>query len=156
VDDADAFRHEAEQLLDGSDLIIAQEFLPTEYDWRVGVLDRHPLYVCRYWMAPQHWQIIHWDESGSSREGRFETLRVEQAPRALVRTAVRAASLVGDGFYGVDLKEARGKIFVIEINDNPNVDAGIEDAALGPQLYARIMAVFRERLERRRNGGRLP
>ena len=29
----------------GSDLLVAQEFTPTEFDWRVGILDGNPLYV---------------------------------------------------------------------------------------------------------------
>ena len=141
-------------MLEDSDLIIAQEFMPTPWDWRVGVLDHKPLYVCRYWMAPEHWKIIDWDENGNCRHGRFETMRVERAPRRLVRTAVRSASLVGDGFYGVDLKEIGNRVYVIEINDNPNIDAGVEDLALRSELYERILAVFHDRLERRRRGRR--
>src|SRR3990167_6576272 len=45
-------------LLDKSELIVAQEFLPTEFDWRVGILDRRPLFVAKYFMVPGHWQII--------------------------------------------------------------------------------------------------
>ena len=37
-----------ETLLSESDLIIAQEFVPTDFDWRVGILNRKPLYVCKY------------------------------------------------------------------------------------------------------------
>ena len=154
VDDSQAFQHEAERMLEDSDLIIAQEFMPTPWDWRVGVLDHKPLYVCRYWMAPEHWKILDWDENGNCRHGRFETMRVERAPHRLVRTAVRAASLVGDGFYGVDLKEIGDRVYVIEVNDNPNIDAGVEDLALRSELYERILSVFHDRLERRRRGRR--
>nr|HPR33932.1 GNAT family N-acetyltransferase [Prolixibacteraceae bacterium] len=34
-----------------SDLIIAQEFLYSEFDWRIGVMDQTPLYACKYYMA---------------------------------------------------------------------------------------------------------
>lgn len=57
--------------------------------------------------------------------------------------------LISDGFYGVDLKQAGERVVVIEVNDNPNVDAGIEDAVLGRALYERIMAVFLARMEAR-------
>ena len=150
VDDAEGFRHEALEMLRSSDLIVAQEFVPTPFDWRVGVLDRQVLFVCRYYMAAEHWQIIRWHGDGNSDLGRFETMPVEAAPARVVRTAVRAARLVGDGFYGVDLKEAAGRVAVLEINDNPSVDGDIEDATLGPGLYDRVMAVFRARIEARR------
>jgi hypothetical protein len=39
---------------------------------------------------------------------------------------------------------------IIEINDNPSIDAGNEDGVLKDELYLRIMRCFRERLERRR------
>ena len=156
VDDAESFRHEALAMLRSSDLIVAQEFVPTTFDWRVGVLDRQVLFVCRYYMAPEHWQIIHWDGDGISDLGRFETMPVEAAPAQVVRTAVRAARLVGDGFYGVDLKEAAGRVAVLEINDNPSVDGDIEDATLGSGLYDRVMAVFRARIEGRRQARQRP
>ena len=35
------------EFLEKSDLIVAQEWLLTEFDWRIGVLERQPLYACR-------------------------------------------------------------------------------------------------------------
>ncbi|MBQ0739797.1 RimK family alpha-L-glutamate ligase, partial [Aquimarina celericrescens] len=43
-----------------SDLIIAQEFTYSEYDWRIGIMDNKPFYACRYFMAKGHWQIYNW------------------------------------------------------------------------------------------------
>ncbi len=48
-------------MLKKSDLIIAQEFTPSEYDWRIGILDDQPIFACRYYMAKGHWQIYNWD-----------------------------------------------------------------------------------------------
>ena len=56
---------------------------------------------------------------------------------------------IGNGLYGVDLKQSGNKIHVIEVNDNPNVDAGVEDIVLKQALYDKIMGVFFERLESR-------
>lgn len=137
-----------EKLLDKSDLVIAQEFLPTTFDWRIGIFDRQPLYVCKYFMAEKHWQIIKHDDAGEKTYGDFETLPVEFAPRQVVQTALRAANLIGDGLYGVDMKQSGRKCYVIEVNDNPNLDAGVEDVVLKDELYLRIMAVFLKRLER--------
>jgi len=41
---------------------------------------------------------------------------------------------------------------IIEVNDNPNIDWGIEDAYLGEDLYRRVMGEFLRRLERKRLG----
>jgi glutathione synthase/RimK-type ligase-like ATP-grasp enzyme len=142
------------RLLEKSDLIIAQEFLPTSFDWRVGVFDRHPLYVCKYHMAQGHWQIIKRDNDGHKQaDGRSETLPVEHAPTGVVRAALRAANLIGDGLYGVDVKQVGTKFFIIEVNDNPNIDAGIEDQVLKDELYLRIMRVMVRRIERRKERG---
>ena len=47
---------------------------------------------------------------------------------------------MGDGLYGVDMKETPNGPMVIEVNDNPNIDGGVEDAVLGMELYRRIIA----------------
>ena len=135
-----------QKLLARSDLVIVQSFLPTEFDWRVGVLDRKPLYACRYFMASGHWQIYHHGAKGS-KEGMAETLPVEQAPADVIDLALRAANAIGDGLYGVDIKTVDGRPVLIEVNDNPNVDHGVEDSVLGDELYDRIMKVFKARVD---------
>ncbi|UCF36589.1 MAG: RimK family protein [Acidobacteriota bacterium] len=137
-----------EQLLDKSELVVAQEYMPTPFDWRVGIIDGEPLYVCRYHMARKHWQIIRNTTSGKSESGRVDTMAVSDAPVQVVRTAVKAANLIGKGFYGVDLKQIGKKVVVIEVNDNPSIDAGYEDAVLKEQLYSKLMSVFVQRLDR--------
>ncbi len=139
-------------MLEGSELVIAQEFLPTTFDWRIGVIDRRPLYACRYFMAPKHWQIIRRDLDRPVDYGRVETLPIELAPTQVVRNAVKAANLIGDGLYGVDLKQIGRRCYVIEVNDNPTLQSGIEDSILKDALYDRIMEVFLRRLEHRRQG----
>lgn len=131
-----------------TDLLVAQEYVPTDYDWRIGVLGGEALFACRYGMAPEHWQIIKRDNAGVH-EGDSETMLVADAPKDVIKLAVRAAKLMGDGLYGVDLKVVKGKPIIIEINDNPNLDAGVEDAALGDELYLRIMQHFFWKLEAR-------
>jgi glutathione synthase/RimK-type ligase-like ATP-grasp enzyme len=139
------------ELLDESELVIAQEFVPSDFDWRVGVLDRKPLFLCRYHMARGHWQIV--SRRGlTDRFGRVEAVPMEEAPPGLIQTAVRAASLFGDGLFGVDAKIVDGRIMVIEVNDNPNLDAGYEDALLKDAIYDEIAAWFRARLDRRGEG----
>jgi glutathione synthase/RimK-type ligase-like ATP-grasp enzyme len=103
-------------------------------------------------MARNHWQIYNNSEKGEDRTGDFETVPVEIAPQRVVSTALKAANLIGNGLYGVDLKVARGRCHVIEVNDNPSLDAGVEDKMLRDFLYERIMEVFLKRLEAQRDG----
>jgi glutathione synthase/RimK-type ligase-like ATP-grasp enzyme len=135
-----------QRLLSRSDLVVVQSFMPTEFDWRVGVLDRQPLFVCRYYMADGHWQIYHHGEK-RTKEGDVETLAVQHAPREVLRLALRTANAIGDGFYGVDIKTVNGQHVLMEINDNPSVDHGVEDDVLGDELYTRVMKVFRARVD---------
>jgi glutathione synthase/RimK-type ligase-like ATP-grasp enzyme len=142
-----------ETMLEKSDLVIAQAFVPTEFDWRVGVLDGQPLFACRYYMADGHWQILKRDGTGKKEDvGRAETVPVEMAPTRVVKTALKAANHVGKGLYGVDLKEVAGKVYMIEVNDNPNIDAGFEDEVLGDELYLRVMRTFFARVTARHRG----
>jgi glutathione synthase/RimK-type ligase-like ATP-grasp enzyme len=137
------------QFFRDSDLILAQEFMYTDFDWRVGILNRQPLFVCQYFMSKQHWQIVKHDGKGAPQEGGFKTFRVEDAPAKVVKAALRAANLLGDGLYGVDLKQNGDRVVVIEVNDNPNLDAGVEDAVLGDALYTTLMGEFVRRIEGR-------
>ncbi len=147
-----AFREKAREYLENSDLLIAQEFLPTDFDWRVGILNREVLFVARYRMARGHWQIIDGDGSADTRYGGVEAVPPEEAPAAVLETALKGANLMGDGFYGVDLKMRDGEVFVVEVNDNPNLDAGYEDRVGGKEIYRKIMATFLARMEARREG----
>jgi glutathione synthase/RimK-type ligase-like ATP-grasp enzyme len=139
----------ARDLFKRSDVILAQEFMYTEYDWRVGLLNRKPLFVSQYMMASDHWQIVKHGDGGRFDEGGFRTFAVEEAPALVVETATKAANLIGDGFYGVDLKQNGKDVFVIEINDNPNLDRGVEDAVLKDELYAIVLKEFIRRIEAR-------
>lgn len=152
VDTEEDLMQQVNKLLSKSDLIVAQEFLPTSFDWRIGICDRRPLYACRYHMARRHWQIIKRDESGNNIEGEADTLSIGETPEDVIKTALKAANLIGDGLYGVDLKQVGQKCYVIEVNDNPNIDAGVEDIILKDALYREIMGIFLKRIETRKRG----
>lgn len=139
----------SDRIFKDTDLVIAQEYMRTAFDWRVGVLDRKPLFVCQYFMARDHWQIVNHGGAAGPEAGKAATFSVEAAPPRVVEIATRAASLIGDGLYGVDLKETPDGVFVVEINDNPNIDAGVEDAVLKDELYRAVIGQLVRRLERR-------
>jgi glutathione synthase/RimK-type ligase-like ATP-grasp enzyme len=150
VSSVEELNAQVEEILKRSDLVIAQAFVPTDFDWRIGILDGHPLFACRYFMAEDHWQIMKRDAGGKLCDnGRAETMPVEMAPTRVVKTALKAANHIGKGLYGVDLKEVGGKVYMIEVNDNPNIDAGFEDAVLGERLYLRVMRTFLARVASR-------
>ena len=137
----------ASEMLKHSDLIIAQEFLPSEFDWRIGLLDQKPIFACKYYMAKGHWQIYNWNSRRSDRYGTAESVPIDNVPSKILETAVKASSLIGDGLYGVDLKNIGNKVYLIEINDNPNIDAGIEDSILKEELYNQIINSILSRIE---------
>jgi len=142
----------AKNLFAHSRIILAQEFMYTAYDWRIGILNGQPLFACQYRQARGHWQIVNHQAAGSARYGGFETMLVEDAPQDVVRIALESAALIGNGFYGVDLKQNDNGIFVIEINDNPSLDQSVEDKVLKGALYDTIIGEFIRRIEAMRNG----
>jgi glutathione synthase/RimK-type ligase-like ATP-grasp enzyme len=152
VEDEAALAQAASGLFQHSALLLAQEFVYTEFDWRIGVLNREPLYACKYYMSRGHWQIYNHGAKGTAKSGGFETIAVRDAPSEVVKLALKATGAVGDGLYGVDLKQVNGRPVVIEVNDNPSIDAGVEDVYLGEDLYRRIMQEFLRRMERKRLG----
>ena len=136
-----------DELLQKSSLLIAQEFLYTDFDWRIGVLNNKAIFACRYFMVKNHWQI--YQHGDKTRSGGFATLPTFEVPKHVIQAALKATKPIGDGLYGVDVNQSGDKAFVIEVNDNPNVDSGVEDLYLGNELYEIIMGEFARRLEAR-------
>ncbi|HET8886905.1 MAG TPA: RimK family protein [Salinimicrobium sp.] len=138
------------KMLKKSELVIAQEYSPSEYDWRIGVLDDKPIFACRYYMAKGHWQIYNWNASKKDdQDGNADCLPIEKVPKKVLEVALKSAKLMGKGLYGIDVKEVEGRALVIEINDNPNIDFGVEDAFYGDQIYLEILKALKNRLEKK-------
>lgn len=121
-----------------SDRIVAQRFMPSQFDWRVTTLGGEPLFAARYVMPKDRWKI-QTVENGRVITCEVFAEKVTNADPALLDMALAAARAIGDGFYGVDLKEFPDGYRVIEVNDNPNLDAGEEDKA-NPEIYRKILA----------------
>jgi glutathione synthase/RimK-type ligase-like ATP-grasp enzyme len=153
VDTLQELTQQGNMLFEKSDLIIGQEFTPTDFDWRIGVINNIPIFACKYYMARSHWQVMNWDKKGKARYGKWETVDPDSAPVEVIDLALKISSVIGDGLYGVDIKHFNGRYYVIEINDNPNLDSGVEDRILGDELYLKIMRVFFERVKRLKGGG---
>ncbi len=146
AEDEASLRAGLKELFKQSALVLAQEYLYTEYDWRIGVLGGRAIYACKYMMVKGHWQIYQHGESDSA-SGDFETLPTYEVPRNVIQAALNATKLIGNGLYGVDIKQSGNRVAVIEVNDNPSIDAGVEDRFLGGELYTLIMQEFLSRME---------
>jgi glutathione synthase/RimK-type ligase-like ATP-grasp enzyme len=151
AENVDQFIKLAEGFFVDSDLVLVQSFVPTEFDWRIGVLDQQPLFAAKYYMAKDHWQVYNWNKVDVQNEwyGNTQAVAIKDVPSVVLDAALRASKLMGNGLYGVDMKQYQDQVYVIEVNDNPNVDAGIEDKLLGKGVYEAIMKKFAERLNQK-------
>ncbi|MGQ9565507.1 MAG: ATP-grasp domain-containing protein [Candidatus Bathyarchaeales archaeon] len=134
-----SFRNVARRFFRRSDVLVVQKFMPTSFDWRVGVLNNEILYVCKYTMRKGKWK--HGAKlRGKSRFiwGRSISLKRERAPTRFKTVALNACKIIGNGLYGVDIKEINGDYVVVEVNDNPSIYSGYEDLR-DKDLYAKII-----------------
>ncbi|MEO8459791.1 MAG: RimK family protein, partial [Dokdonella sp.] len=116
VETLDRLKSAADELFQHTALVLAQEYMFTEFDWRIGILNREALYACKYYMSRGHWQIYNHGAKGAAKSGGFETLAVRDAPQDVVKLALKATSPIGDGLYGVDIKQAGDRLAIIEVN----------------------------------------
>ena len=137
------YQDKLKELFKTSELVLVQEFLPSDYDWRITTFGGEILLACKYFMAKKHWQIYN-HGAKRNRAGEHSFIPVEEIREAVAKTALKAAKLMGDGLYGVDMKEINGKPYVIEVNDNPNIDAGVEDELVGEALYEKLFDRFEQ------------
>ncbi len=141
VQDPAALLQVARRYFKLSDWIVAQEFVESTYDWRVGVLGGKFLYACKYIIPSQTFKIQ------DSVNGHVVYCGVQSVPPDMIPgdvrdLGVRAGQAIGDGLYGVDIKDGRGGPCVIEVNDNPSLEGG-EDTAY-PGVYREIVHTLLE------------
>ncbi len=123
-----SFREVAKRFFRRSDFLVVQKFMPSRFDWRVGVLNNEVLYVCKYMMPKGKWKHgVKRRGKPSFVWGRTVSLKRDNAPQMLKETALKACETVGRGLYGVDIKEINGEYRVVEVNDNPSIYRGYED-----------------------------
>jgi glutathione synthase/RimK-type ligase-like ATP-grasp enzyme len=139
-----SFRDIAKRYFRKSDIIAIQQFCPTQFDWRVGVLNDQVLYTCKYMIPKGRWKhgaklrgkpTVIW--------GRTVSMKKTNTPMRVRDVALRACRVVGKGLYGVDIKEINGEFLVVEINDNPSIYAGYEDLR-DKDLYDKIISYLTE------------
>lgn len=147
VADKNELEQELKAMFKSSALLLAQAYTYTEFDWRIGVLNNQPLYACRYYMAKNHWQIYNHAASSGGKTGGFDAMPTFEVPKPVLRAAINSTKHIGDGLYGVDIKQNGNSVYIIEVNDNPSIESAVEDKFLESELYDVIMAEFRRRLD---------
>lgn len=139
-----SFREVAKRFFRRSDYIVVQKFMPSRFDWRVGVLNGEVLYVCKYMMPKGKWKHgVKRRGKPSFIWGRTVTLKRDNAPKRLKEAALKACSVVGRGLYGVDIKEISDEYVVVEVNDNPSIYKGQEDLR-DKDVYEKIIKFLAE------------
>jgi len=142
VHDPGEFLQVAKRFTRLSDWIVAQQFVESRYDWRVGVLDGELLYVCKYTIPDTTFKIQD-SVNGHVVYCAVESIPAGQAPSQVIATGIQAARAVGTGLYGVDLKSSNGDCTVIEVNDNPSLEGGEDECY--PEVYHKIICHLLER-----------
>ncbi len=154
VNSAEELRLHAAEFFQQSAIVLLQEFMYTDYDWRIGVFNNKVIYACQYFMSKGHWQIYNHNTSKGTTSGKSAAVPISEVPEKVLKVALKSAKLVGEGLYGIDIKQSGERVVLIEINDNPSIDSGVEDAYLGVALYDDIMREFLRRLEEQKSSSR--
>jgi len=136
--DPEEFVKIGKRFLRRTDRIMAQQYIPSEFDWRVVTLAGKPLAVVKYVMPRGGWRIYDRREDGKSTICTVETPPIAEVSDEIISLALSASRAIGNGLYGVDIKEVGGELYVIEVNDNPNIDAGFEDVT-NPDIYSSVI-----------------
>jgi len=139
VETVDQFLKVAKRFIKLSDWIVAQQYLSSSYDWRIGVLDGVLLYAAQY-IIPSETFKIQDTVNGHLVYCAVRSVPAPEVPRLVIETGLAAARAIGRGLYGVDIKECDGVPYVIEVNDNPSLEGG-EDTSY-PDLNRRIVAAL--------------
>jgi len=137
VTDIAGFFRVARRFIKMSDWIVVQQYIESKYDWRVGVLGGELLYACKY-TIPSVTFKIQASVNGHIVYCGVESVPADAVPPHVIKLGIDAANAIGNGLYGVDIKNNNGDAYVIEVNDNPSLESG-EDV-LYPQVYQKIVS----------------
>ncbi len=123
--------------------LIYQEFIESSFDWRITIFNHQFLFAIKYFMVKDDWKIIKYDRKGNYINGNHECVKLEDVPAHVIAAAAKCDQFLSNGLYGLDIKEVNNNAYVIEINDNANIDAGVEDEIEGKKVYDTIIKYFR-------------
>ncbi len=127
----------SKKLLRKSKVLVIQEYVHSDFDWRVGVLKNKILYLCKYCIPRGGWKVKS-KINGKNVWGDTIALPRESISKELEEICINLTKYVGDGLYGIDVKETNDGYKVIEINDNPSIYNGDEDTE-DKDIYEKII-----------------
>jgi glutathione synthase/RimK-type ligase-like ATP-grasp enzyme len=135
--DENEFIEISRKFLRKSKVLVVQEFIKSDFDWRVGILQNKILYLCKYYIPPGGWKVRS-NINGKNVWG--DTIAFSRASISpeLKNICIELSKCVGDGLYGLDVKETAHGYKVIEINDNPSLYDGYEDT-VDNDIYEKII-----------------
>ncbi|MGD9679006.1 MAG: RimK family alpha-L-glutamate ligase [Vulcanibacillus sp.] len=136
VNSVEEFLKVGKKFLRRADRIVVQQYFPSNFDWRVITLNGRALAAVKYVFAQNTWRLM--DRSEDGQMASVIGVKLQDADPKLLDIAISAANAIGNSLYGIDLKEVDGEYYVIEVNDNPNIDAGNEDQ-YSPNIYKNII-----------------
>lgn len=136
VSDIAGFFQVAHRFIHLSDWIVVQQYVESKYDWRIGVLDGKFLYACKY-TIPSVTFKIQASVNGHVVYCGVESVPERDVPPHVIRLGIDAANAIGNGLYGVDIKNNNGDACVIEVNDNPSIESGEDDCY--PRVFDQII-----------------
>jgi glutathione synthase/RimK-type ligase-like ATP-grasp enzyme len=122
-----------------SDIVVAQKFLPTSFDWRIGILDNEIIFACKYHIPTGRWKHGTRKKGGKSVIwGETEAIKKETLSTRLREVAIEASKPFGRGLFGIDIKEISGEYLTVEVNDNATIYADEEDTE-DRDIYEKII-----------------
>ena len=127
----------SKRFLRKSKIVIVQEYIRSDFDWRVGILKNEILYLCKYCIPEGGWKV---KSKINGRNVWGDTIAVprDSISQELKDICISLSKCVGDGLYGLDVKETKDGYRVIEINDNPSIYQGFEDT-IDHDIYEKII-----------------
>jgi glutathione synthase/RimK-type ligase-like ATP-grasp enzyme len=137
VNDIPGFFRVARRFIKLSDWIVIQQYIESRYDWRIGVLNGKLLFACKY-TIPSDTFKIQASVNGHLVYCGVESVSPDKVPPHVIELGIDAANAIGNGLYGVDIKNNNGDAHVIEVNDNPSIESGEDDCY--PHVFEQIVS----------------
>jgi glutathione synthase/RimK-type ligase-like ATP-grasp enzyme len=135
--DETEFIEVSKHLLMKSKVLVLQEYIQSDFDWRVGILRNEVIYLCKYCIPKGGWKVKSKIDEKTVWGDTIALSRDSISPE-LKEISITLSKCVGNGLYGLDVKETFDGYKVIEINDNPSIYDGFEDT-IDKDIYENII-----------------
>ena len=125
----------ADEWFEDTDLLLAQNFIPTGFDWRVGVLAASRFCLSVHDGARPLADRQAPPDGGKPMEGGPQHWRsARRRPAWLIASGSAPRSSSAKASMASTSRRRPVGFFVVEVNDNPNIEHGVEDQAEKDQV----------------------